>query len=181
MTAPNPSQTGETGRDALYARVVADMAPALARLAAGFEADSHAREDLLQEMHLRIWRSLERFDGNGNLRAWVFRVAHNTAADHVASAMRRKPTRLSDTGEIDDVEPRPGPAALAEAHDRAERLTALIRALPAADRHIVVLYLEGEAPKSIAELTGLTAGAVSVRIHRIRAVLSHGLKEGGEV
>lgn len=165
-------------RDALFERVVSDMAPALARLAAGFEADPHMREDLVQEIHLRIWRSLERFDRGGDLRAWVFRVAHNTAADHVAKAVRRKRTRLSDTGDLDDVEPRPGPAAVTEARDRANRLMERIRALPPADRHIIVLYLEGEPPKSIAALTGMTAGAVSVRIHRIRAALSRGLTEG---
>lgn len=170
----------EPDRDALYTRVASDVAPTLARLANGFEADPHLREDLVQEMHLRIWRSLERFDGDGDLRAWVFRVAHNTAADHVAKAVRRKRTRLSDTGELDDIEPRPGPAALTEARDRAERLMEHIRALPPADRHIIVLYLEGEAPKSIAALTGLTPGAVSVRIHRIRAVLTRDVQKGGE-
>ena len=54
----------------------------------------------------------------------------------------------------------------------------LIRTLPQADRHIIVLYLEGEPPRAIAALTGLSPGAVSVRIHRIRAVLADGITKG---
>ena len=173
--------TKEPQRDALYARVADEMAPALARLADGFEADPHAREDLLQDIHLRIWRSLERFDGSGNLRAWVFRVAHNAAADHIARAVRRKPTRPSETGDVDGVAPGPGPAALTETRDKAARLMACIRTLPPADRHIIVLYLEGEPPRSIAALTGLSPGAVSVRIHRLRTALTRDIERGEDV
>jgi RNA polymerase sigma-70 factor (ECF subfamily) len=131
------------------------MTPALGRLAAGFEADPHAREDLLQEIHLRVWQSLKRFDGSGDLKAWVLRVAHNTAADHVAHAVRRQPFQFSEVGHIDEIDRRPGPGAAVEAQDRADRLMNSIRSLPPADRHIIVLYLEGEPPKSIAALTGL--------------------------
>ncbi len=174
-----PADAHPTGdRDALYRCVALRMAPALARLAAGFEADPHSREDLVQDMHLRIWRSLERFDRTGDIRAWAWRVAHNAAADHVARAVRRKATTLSETGEVDGVAHGLGPAAITEARDSAERLMALIRTLPRADRHIVILYLEGEPPRAIAELTGLSAGAVSVRINRIRTVLTEGLRKG---
>ncbi len=178
MNAQDRQQDRTAARDRLYRRVAAEMAQPLGRLAAGFEADPQLREDLLQDMHLRIWRSLEGFDPSGDVRAWAWRVAHNTAADHVAKAVRRKPTQLSETGEIDGVESRPGPAEVTEARDRAGRLMAAIRALPPADRHVILLYLEGETPKSIAALTGLTPGAVSVRIHRIRAVLTRGMTAG---
>lgn len=168
-------------RDALYRRVADEMAPALARLAEGFEADVHAREDLLQDIHLRIWKSLERFDGAGNLRAWAFRVAHNTAADHVARAVRRRPTRPSDTGDVEGIEPGPGPASMTETSARAARLMTSIRSLPPLDRHLILLYLEGEPPRSIATLTGLSAGAVSVRIHRARAALTRDVQKGEDV
>ena len=85
-----------------------------------------------------------------------------------------------ETGELEAVEARSGPALVTEARDDAERLVALIRALPAADRHIIIRYLEGETPRSIAELTGLTPGAVSVRVHRTRAVLTRGMRKGEE-
>ncbi len=60
---------------------------ALERLAWAYEADPDARRDLLQEIHLALWRSFAKFDGHCSLRTWVYRVAHNTAISH---AIRRK-------------------------------------------------------------------------------------------
>jgi RNA polymerase sigma-70 factor (ECF subfamily) len=37
------------------------------------------RRDLLQEIHLALWRSFATFDDRCSLRTWVYRVAHNVA------------------------------------------------------------------------------------------------------
>jgi hypothetical protein len=48
----------------------------------------------------------------------------------------------------------------------------LIRRLPPIDMQVIVLWLEGETASAIAEITGLSAGAVNVRVHRIKALLA---------
>ena len=65
----------------------------------------------------------------------------------------------------DDVE------AEADARLTAVRLAASIRRLKPADRQVILLYLEDFTARQIAEVTGLKAGAVAVRIHRIKALL----------
>ncbi|MFN3326905.1 MAG: RNA polymerase sigma factor, partial [Bryobacteraceae bacterium] len=72
----------------LYSRAVEEYGRSLVRLASGYEADPERRRDLSQEIHFQLWRSLDVFDGRCSLRTWVFRVAHNTAASHVARRMR---------------------------------------------------------------------------------------------
>jgi RNA polymerase sigma-70 factor (ECF subfamily) len=52
------------------------------------------------------------------------------------------------------------------------RLMALVRALVLPDRQVVLLYLEGLDAAAIGDVCGLTANAVAVKIHRLRAVLS---------
>ena len=65
-------------RDDLYHETISQFGPALARLAAAYEADPGHREDLLQDIHLALWRSLASFGRQCALRTWVYRVAHNT-------------------------------------------------------------------------------------------------------
>jgi RNA polymerase sigma-70 factor (ECF subfamily) len=54
----------------------------------------------------------------------------------------------------------------------------LIHRLKPLDRQVIMLYLEGEAAVSIAEVTGITAGNVATKIHRIKRVLKQKYLEG---
>jgi RNA polymerase sigma-70 factor (ECF subfamily) len=142
----------------------------LDRLARAYEADAEARRDLLQEVHLQLWRSLAQFDGRCSLRRWVYRVAHNVAAAHVIR-QRRLRSRLV-TIESLETAAAPGGVDLDAARAEAlERLSALIRRLRPLDRQIIVLYLEDFDAASIAEITGLSAANVAMKIHRIKKVL----------
>ncbi|MBM3792595.1 MAG: hypothetical protein FJW31_00715 [Acidobacteria bacterium] len=64
-------------QDDLYNEAHAEYGPALRRLVRGYEAHPDRQADLLQEMHLELWRSLAAFDGRCSLRTWVYRVANN--------------------------------------------------------------------------------------------------------
>ena len=59
-TAMTPSAR-DADQDALYTRVAAEFGPPLARLAGAYESDSSRRQDLLQELHFAVWRSLATF------------------------------------------------------------------------------------------------------------------------
>lgn len=154
----------------LYAQAGAHFAPALARLARSVERDPDKARDLEQEMHCALWRSLARFNGECALKTWVYRVAHNVAADHVARSVRG-PSRVP----LDQIEALPDPgnveAATAEALVLAQ-VGALIRRLPPTDMQVIVLWLEGESAAAIAEITGLSPGAINVRVHRIKTLLA---------
>src|SRR5690606_29774944 len=54
----------------------------------------------------------------------------------------------------------------------AERLLATIHRLKPADRQVMLLYLEDLTAAEIGEVTGLSPGAVSVRIHRLKTLLT---------
>lgn len=156
--------------DHLYREAGQLFAPALARLARSAERDPEKARELEQEMHCALWSSLARFDGRCALKTWVYRVAHNVAADHVARSVRG-PERVGLT-EIETL-PDPGnvEAETGEALVLAQ-VAALIRRLPPIDMQVIVLWLEGETAAAIAEITGLSAGAVNVRVHRIKTLLA---------
>jgi len=55
--------------DVLYERIAAQYSPALARIAAAYEANPQRRQDLLQDIHFKLWRSLESFGRSCSLAA----------------------------------------------------------------------------------------------------------------
>ena len=167
-------------REDLYEDAVRTYGPALDRLARAYEADSEARRDLLQEIHLGLWRSLESFDARCSLRTWIYRVAHNVASSHVDADRRTKARQLVSIEGIDVTDDKVDAAGRADRRMALERLMMLIRDLKPLDRQVVLLFLEGVEAREIAEVTGLSPANVATKIHRIKNVLIRRFRAGGE-
>ena len=60
---------------------------------------------------------------------------------------------------------------MAEGHALA-RLHGIIRTLPLFDAQVILLWLEGHSGSEIAEVTGLSSGAVATRLSRLREKLA---------
>ena len=173
---------GDSGRAAnreqRYAEAAAEFGPALERLARAYERDPDSRRELLQEIHVALWRSLARFDGRCSMRTWVYRVAHNTATSKVLRPRTNAPTIVALEDSLEPV----ATAATADAdldRQRAlERLRGLIRQLRPLDRQVMLLYLEQLDAASIAEITGLSAANVATKVHRIKRLLVQRFHEG---
>src|ERR1700690_1104455 len=119
---------GAAKQNSLYEQVVDLYGPALARLARAYELDAEVRRDLLQDIHLQLWRSFAYFDQRCSLRTWVYRVAHNVAAKHVMR-QRRIRDRLVNIENFDFL---PGSDQTELAASQAEalgRLSALVQRL----------------------------------------------------
>jgi RNA polymerase sigma-70 factor (ECF subfamily) len=166
----------EAYQDALYSLAIAEHGAAIGRLLRAYEADTELRRDLLQDIHVGLWRSFAGFDRRCSLRTWVHRVAHNIASSHVARRMRTGKlvsldalAELSDGGNIEET---------TSEKQMLEKLTALIRTLGQPDRQIILLYLEDMDAAAIAEITGLRPGAIATKIHRIKALLAQRFQDG---
>ena len=164
-------------QDALYEEANRICRQLLWRLARAYEADPDRRSDLLQEIHVELWRSMALFDHRCALRTWVYRVAHNVGASHVVRS-RHAAERLVGLETLDAQIASVDGSALAASSLSATRLLDLIHQLKPLDRQIILLYLEGEAAGQIADITGLSASNVSTKIHRIKRVLSRQFAEG---
>ena len=163
-------------QDALYAEAAATYGAALERLARAYDADGDRRRDLLQEIHVAVWQSLARFDGRCSLRTWVYRVAHNVAISQVTRRRANAPT-LVGLEELDVAAVAGDPDRALDEQRALDRLHALIHQLKPFDRQVMLLYLEGLDAASIGEVTGLSAGNVATKVHRIKAVLARRFHE----
>ncbi|MBD8065524.1 sigma-70 family RNA polymerase sigma factor [Devosia sp. PTR5] len=161
-----------------YADIAADHGGMIARMAAAYEREPAARQDLEQDIHMHLWRSLAVFRDQCSPATWTWRVAHNVCARHVEMAARRRPANgwvVLDGTDLPDS--RATPETVTDDRLTLERLYALIDRLRPADRQVVLLYLEDVDAAGIAEITGLTPGAVATRIHRIKALLARGFEK----
>ena len=84
-------------QDQLYMQARTEHGESMRRLVSGYEFDADRQRDLLQEMHIELWRSLKKFDRRCSLRTWVYRVANNVGADHLTKR-RKASERLRGTG-----------------------------------------------------------------------------------
>jgi RNA polymerase sigma-70 factor, ECF subfamily len=167
-------------QDLLYQDAARTYGAALERLVRAYEADPEIRRDLLQDIHVALWRSFAGFDGRCSLRTWIYRVAHNVSASHVAHQARSKAQVLVDLEELENL---PDSGSGQNAADRAldlDQLLALIQRLKPLDRHVILSYLEGLDAAAIGEITGLSSGNVATKIHRIKNVLARQFRQRGE-
>ena len=164
-------------QDDLYRQASADYGAALDRLVRAYELDPDKRRDLLQEIHLSLWRSFEHFEARCSVRTWVYRVAHNTAASHV---MRQKRTnsQLMSLKEIESMPDQRDPSRETDDRLAIDRLLQLIHQLKPPDREVMLLYLEDLDAAAIGEITGMSAGSVRTQVHRLKTVLTRRLRAG---
>ena len=171
------AQAIREAREDAFQALMLQYEPALRRLANSYEAEHAAREDLFQEIALGLWEALPGFRGESSQRTWMYRIAHNIAISALVSRRRRAQRELSMTESMD------APAA-ADPPDRAilleqkrKILLASIHELPATDRQIVVLHLEGLSYEEIEEVSGLSQNAIATRLSRIRDRLTQAVQK----
>ena len=167
-----------SGQEALFEKVAAEFAAPLARLARAYEADAHQQQDLLQEIHIALWRSLAAFGERCSLRTWVYRVAHNVAATHVLRNRRRQAHRLTTLDEIDLADETPDVDAELDAGRALQKIHALIQALKTVDRQVIILHLEGLPADEIADIVGISPANTHTKLTRIRQLLAAQLGSG---
>jgi RNA polymerase sigma-70 factor (ECF subfamily) len=151
----------------------------------------HDAEDLMQEVFVRLVRTISTYQHDGRFEAWFFRIAANLARDRLRR-IRRGPKFLSVSLGTDDDERAGDSGGIARigaevepvdaAIQRAEEMDALGAAmlkLPDAEREVVMLrHFSQLSFREIAETTGVPLGTALARGHRglgkLRAIMTAG-------
>jgi RNA polymerase sigma-70 factor (ECF subfamily) len=140
--------------------------------------------DLAQEVFIKVFRLLDRFDEEYAFSSWLFRIASNHCIDH----LRRNRMRfLSLDGvagpdgeefELQIPDEGPGPDTVLERREAVSRLEEVIADLPPHYKAITLLRHQQQLSyEEIAEVLQLPLGTVKARIHRARAQIQQMLAD----
>jgi len=139
-------------------------------------------EDLFQQTWLRVVQNIEGLDPRRNFEAWLFRIAHNLAIDHLR---RRRMESLDEplpSGEaMSTLFPSTGPGALERllGAERDRILTATLAELPAIQREVLTLRFEEEMKlEEIAEVLDVPLSTAKSRLKRALEGLRGKLEAG---
>ncbi len=121
----------------------------------------------MQEVFLSLLQHLRRGKSRSNLHGWVFKVAHN-----LALKKRTKVQWESAAVAEQQMDSSPGPEEQAAELQRQKRLLAVVQALPEVDRCCLSLRAEGLRYREIAEVLGISLGAVANSLEKSLARLS---------
>lgn len=131
-------------------------------------------EDLAQEIFLRVYRSLRRFDLSTSFLPWLVRVSRNLCIDEYRSRAREKASLLGEEPDPERTpDHRPGPLRDLEEKELEETVRRGLEKLSGELRTALILRdLQGLSYAEIAEALELPEGTVKSRIHRGRLELA---------
>lgn len=165
-----PEQTTQ----APFAAIVNEHGASVFRLAKSVVRDDALADDVAQETFIKVWKNLDSFRGDGSLRGWILRIAHNEAVSTLrrirdsATDPQRMPERADAIGTTRIVEARFAESDLIEALDKLDELS----------REIVILReVEGLAYDEIAATLDVPIPTVKTRLLRARRELTRRLDE----
>ncbi|MCK9512640.1 MAG: RNA polymerase sigma factor RpoE [Pigmentiphaga sp.] len=141
-------------------------------------------EDVAQEAFIKAYRALPGFRGESAFYTWLYRIAVNTAKNHLAASKRRPsggPSYENEDGEtfdetanLSDIQT---PEAVMASREIATTVNAAIEALPDELRTAIMLReIEGLSYEEIAQSMGCPIGTVRSRIFRAREAIAARLR-----
>jgi RNA polymerase sigma-70 factor (ECF subfamily) len=146
---------------------------ALARFVRSKVTDSHEAEDIVQEVMLRLHRSVGQLRARQMVGPWLFQIARNVIIDHYRARGRRPDTtplddELADAGGVSEAEPSVGFTRRDATHCLAGFVEALPPSMADALRWV---DLEGLTHREVASRTGLSVPGVKSRVQRARSAV----------
>ena len=148
-----------------------------------FVSDSTECQDIAQDAFIKAFRAIGSFRGDSQFYTWLYRIAANTAKNHLASRARKSPAYDVD---VEDAEHFEGESGLKE-YDNPENLLlteeikatifSAIERLPDDLKSAITLReIDGLSYEDIAEVMDCPIGTVRSRIFRARDVIDKELR-----
>ena len=173
--SPRGARTSGHASDITFERLFEEYRDAIFNYVLRMVGDRDRAEDVTQDTFIKAYRKLDTLTDDHSTRSWLYRIATNTAIDE----MRRR--RFFSASEPPD---RPDHRAGPEAHAMAGTLDdtiqrALLRLRPNHRQCLVLSDIEDMSGQQIAEVMGLSYGAVRTLLCRARGEMRALLRAEG--
>ena len=151
-----------------FITVVKDHQNLIFKICYSYCSNSENRKDLQQEILMQLWNSFSKFDGRVKLSTWIYRIALNTAISYYRNDCKRKDKKTTidvSVISLSDFEYVP------DQDQKIVMLYQFIGNLNQMDKALILLYLDDNKYKDIAEILGISETNVATKISRIKKVL----------
>ena len=132
--------------------------------------------DLTQEIFIKVYGSLRRYNSEFKFSTWIYKIAHNAAVDHLRRNATREQSLTNGTeGDQFDLPIESGRLSPEQESERKERrveIESVVRSLPSNYRELIILrHSQDLTYEEIVEVTGLPLGTVKNRLFRAREMM----------
>lgn len=128
-------------------------------------------EDLAQDVFLKAFFGLPRFEGRSSFKSWLLRIKVNHCLNHLRKQSNEKRVDLDDVGEELPAEMHVQPRAerLVQSEDERDRIVGVLDRMSDTLRiPLIMRDMDGMAYQEIAEVLGVGLSATKMRIKRAR-------------
>ncbi len=135
-------------------------------------------EEVSQDTFIKVFRSLNRFKGDSKFSTWIYRVAYNTCLDRLKKHKREQQVVAIDEYTEHQVKTIDNALDAMEKDERKQAIQNCLQLLPSDDSALLTLfYFEELSLEEIADIVGLTANNVKVKLFRSRKKLTSILRD----
>ena len=164
----------QTGNEEAFAALVEKYRVKMFNLAYSLIRNQETADDMAQDIFIKAYVSLPKFQHKSEFGTWLYRIAVNTIKDHLKKESRAKMIPFDEnlaghTPRVDELTKREKEQ---EKVDRKQNLYAAIRSLP--EKHRIILTLrdiQGFPYGEIVKILNISPGTVDSRLHRARKML----------
>ena len=171
------------GEEAAFAELLTRYRSAIYGLCYRMTRSAEDARDLGQEVFIKVFSLLERYDESFPFSSWIFRIATNHCIDHLRRNRLRFLSLDGQTGpdgepmEMPIPDKGPRPDDVIERSEAMARLEEVVAELPPHYKAIILLRHDQELSyEEIATVLDLPLGTVKARIHRARAMVQQMLQ-----
>jgi len=128
-------------------------------------------EDIVQEVFVKVFKSLNQFKEESEFSTWLYRIAYNTT---ISELRKRKLAYVSINDNLNaDDEPLTDDDELDSTDIKLQNLDEALKKLPPDEIFLVTLYyFEEQSIEAISKISALSVANVKVKLHRIRKKLA---------
>ena len=146
--------------------------------------DYESALDLTQEIFIKVYNSLRRYRSEFKFSTWIYKIAHNSAVDHLRRSTTREQPLINgpedDPFELPLESNRLSPEQESERKERRIEIEGVVRGLPSSYRELVILrHSQDLTYEEIVEVTSLPLGTVKNRLFRAREMMRQQFLEKG--
>jgi RNA polymerase sigma-70 factor (ECF subfamily) len=172
-STPGPDPAATSGRSPLpepFARLYEEHSRPVYYLALRLLGDGIQAEDATHDVFLKVWRNLDRFRGDADIRTWLYRITLNHCSNLRSSWHSRNVHTQPDT-QVFDAAPAVGgnPFQNLALSELGTRIQTALDQISEEYRLLLLLVADEELSyQEVAELTGQSTDAVRGKLHRAR-------------